>query len=367
MSQPSPYSDAALNRDDLRAAVAAGMVSEAQAASLLALAQERAGHRAQIGARDEPFELFKGFNEIFIVVGLVILFVGWTTVTGLRMFGALGAAGQMGMIYALVAMAALAGAAWYFTLRRRMIAPSIALTVMFALSALQAGVTGGWEAGLTVQERAALAFGGGTLAMLAWYAVFRIPFAIALVAIGCFASVGALFILGGAETPELRDLFLLSNDGPFAWLTIVMGLIGLAVAMWFDMSDPHRVSLRSRAGFWLHVVSAPAIVNTVALSLFESGAGGSRLVLLGFLALVALIAIIIDRRSFLVAGVGYVVALAVVVLEGNAGSAILILGLALVLLGAQWERLRRVIMRALPAFPGKTRLPPYDLLTKEPA
>jgi hypothetical protein len=25
---------------------------------------------------DEPFELFKGFNEIFIVVGLTILYLG---------------------------------------------------------------------------------------------------------------------------------------------------------------------------------------------------------------------------------------------------------------------------------------------------
>jgi hypothetical protein len=28
---------------------------------------------------DEPFELFKGFNEIFIVVGLVILTTGWVS------------------------------------------------------------------------------------------------------------------------------------------------------------------------------------------------------------------------------------------------------------------------------------------------
>ena len=367
MSQASPYSDAALNRDDLRAAVAAGMVNEAQAASLLALAQERAGHRAARTAREEPFELFKGFNEIFIVVGLTILFIGWTAVTGLEMLGALGTAGSQGLIYALIAMAALALAARYFTLKRRMIAPSIALTVMFALSALQAGATGGWELGLNWQERAAFAFGAGTVAMLVWYALFRIPFAIALVAVGSFASVGALFILSGAGVPQPRDLFLLSNDGPFAWMTIAMGLIGFAIAMWFDMGDPHRVSLRSKAGFWLHVVSAPAIVNTVALTLFESDAPAGRPVLLSFLAVMALIAVIIDRRSFLVAGVGYVVALAFVVLEGNAGTAILILGLALVLLGAQWEKLRRVLMRALPAFPGKTRLPPYDLLTKDPA
>jgi hypothetical protein len=73
----------------------------------------------------------------------------------------------------------------------------------------------------------------------------------------------------------------------------------------------------------------------------------------------ALFAVIIDRRSFLVAGVGYVVALSIGVLEDQAMLAILLLGVGLVLLGAQWERLRGLLMRALPAFPGKRRLPPW--------
>jgi len=87
--------------------------------------------------------------------------------------------------------------------------------------------------------------------------------------------------------------------------------------------------------------------------------------LAAFVALMAVVAVVIDRRSFLVSGVGYVVALAVAVAEGQAFFVILTLGAGLVLLGAQWELLRRAIMRALPTFPGKTRLPPYDLLQKE--
>ena len=56
-----------VSRDDLRAAVAAGHLSAAQAASVLALAQARAGVRLP---EDEPFELFRGFAEIFVAVGL---------------------------------------------------------------------------------------------------------------------------------------------------------------------------------------------------------------------------------------------------------------------------------------------------------
>ena len=105
--------------------------------------------------------------------------------------------------------------------------------------------------------------------------------------------------------------------------------------------------------------AAPAIVNTVALTLFESDTAVSLLLLTTFLALMAVFAIVIDRRSFLVAAIGYVVALAITVIEGNAFLVILMLGAGLVFLGARWEAMRRTIMSALPEFPGKSSLPPY--------
>ncbi|MEL6208225.1 MAG: hypothetical protein AAFR47_23430, partial [Pseudomonadota bacterium] len=68
-----------------------------------------------------------------------------------------------------------------------------------------------------------------------------------------------------------------------------------------------------------------------------------------------------DRPSLVpVAGVGYVVALALTVLEDQAMFAVLGLGLGLVVLGAQWERLRGALMSNLPGFPGKGRLPPWS-------
>ena len=47
--------EATLTPGDLRAAVAAGHLTEAQAAGLIALAQERAGRRAAMPRTDEPF------------------------------------------------------------------------------------------------------------------------------------------------------------------------------------------------------------------------------------------------------------------------------------------------------------------------
>jgi hypothetical protein len=104
-------------------------------------------------------------------------------------------------------------------------------------------------------------------------------------------------------------------------------------------------------------MAAPAIVNTVAIRLLELGQTG-HVMLIVVLAFFAGVAIVIDRRSFLVSGSGYAVWLIFTLFDGSA-LLIVALGLGLVLLGAQWDRLRAFLMSALPDFPGKDRLPPY--------
>ncbi|MBM7067235.1 hypothetical protein [Actibacterium sp. 188UL27-1] len=348
-----------LTRDDIRAAVQNGTITEAQAAGIVALSDARRGARENLHGLDEPFELFKGFNEIFIVVGLSILYAGWAGLTAVSVF-AFGTndAGVSAILFGLAGIAALAGLATYFTRRRRMVAPSIALTVMVGLSATQIGIGLGNEIGETIFVTGLCC----TIALTGFWAVFRIPFAMLLIALSVFTACFGLLASGGGVIQSPLELFLLSDDGPLAILTIGLGLLGFAIALWFDMSDPHRVTRRAQNGFWLHIISAPAIVNTVALTLFQAETIASYLTLLCFLAVIAVMAIAIDRRSFLVSGVGYVVALAVTVAEDQAFWAILLLGVGLVLLGAQWEKLRRGLMNTLPSFPGKTRLPPWDTL-----
>lgn len=343
--------------DDLRAAVRAGTISEAQAASISALADARRGVRENIDGLDEPFELFRGFNEIFIVVGMGILASGWFGLTAIAM-GLNQNLSSTGMIYGLIGMAFTAALARYFTLKRRMVAPSIALAILFGMSALQT------TASLLVVMFDPGTWGWALLAatglMLVYWRIFHVPFAMFLIGAGVFTSALILTAAqtGGIDDP--RDIFLLSADGSFAFITIGLGLLGLAVAMYFDMSDPHRVTRRSQNGFWLHVIAAPAIVNTVALSLFQSGSAAAEGVLFLFLIAMAIFAIVIDRRSFLISGIGYIVALTFTVIGDNEFLVILLLGLGLVLLGAQWERWRRGLMNGLPAFPGKNRLPPWE-------
>lgn len=351
-----------IDKDDLRAAVGSGLLNEQQASSLAALADSRRGAREDLPVGDEPFELFKGFNEIFIVVGLLILASGWAAVNGIAM-----AAEVVNYKTKIVTTTAISGAviwalAEYFIRRRRMVAPAIALSILWAINA-GSGITAYFaQPFMLAQEDFSslpLPLALTTLVMLIFWLRFRVPFAMALIALGVF---GIALMLGANQsgTPTSpQDLFLLSAGGPFAFITLGVGIAVFAVAMYFDMSDPHRVTRRSAQGFWLHVVAAPALINTVALTLLEAGGNGAHMALMLFLLGFAAIAIIIDRRSFLIAAIGYTVALASIVFDGEgAAFTILFLGIFLVVLGAFWSRFRAALLAPLSGILPLHRLPP---------
>lgn len=350
-----------IDKDDLRASVGAGILTEAQAASLKALADSRRGARENLDPGDEPFELFRGFNEIFIVVGLAILATGWAGVVtfftidsgnirnGLMTSGLVGAA----VIWVL---------SEYFIRRRRMVAPAIALSLMFAVNAGY-GFSGALAEIFMVAQgdnsSLVMPLALATLSMLVYWFRFRVPFALAIIAVMAFGV--SILIAGNSNGApnDMRDLFLLSANGPFAFITLGIGVIVFVIAMVFDMSDPHRVTRRAANGFWLHVVAAPALVNTLALTLLNANGPGSNALLVAVMTCFALVAIIIDRRSFLIAAVGYIVVLSSTVLEGESEVfTVFFLGAFLVFLGARWEGIRARLLRLLPGFIPKHRLPP---------
>lgn len=350
-----------IDRDDLRAAVGAGIVTEAQAASLAGLADSRRGARSDLAIGDEPFELFKGFNEIFIVIGLIILSVGWAAVVGISYGSQISNPQQVAVTYGGFGAVILWLLSEYFVRKRRMVAPAIALSILFALNAATA-LTGYFAQPFMVaqEDYSSLPwpFALGTLALLVYWFRFRVPFAMAMIAVGLFI-VAILLAATSQGTPQSpSDLFLLSAGGPFAWITLLLGFAVFAVAMFFDMSDPHRVTRRSANGFWLHVVAAPALVNTIALSLLERDAN---VALFGVMMIFALVAIVIDRRSFLIAAIGYIVVLAGTIFDGEgAAMTVLILGVVLLLLGAFWEKIRARLLRLMPRFVPLHRLPPSN-------
>lgn len=342
---------------DLRSAVQRGLITEAQAADLTSISEARRQAVAGVEPGEEPFVLFKGFNEIFIVIGLSILFLGWSSIAAMLGAEILSPGGLDTILVAVVTLGGLAVVQRYFTLTRRMIAPSIALAIMSALTAWVLGWALADLAGAQALAGSAVASAVVTGVMLVHYRIFRVPFDAAIIASAAFSTVWSLLARGGLMPSDGMGLLHMSGTGPLSVLSLVFGLITFALAMRFDMSDPLRVSTRSTTGFWLHVTAAPAIVNTIAMHLL-SGGQGAQLLLLAFLIGIACVALIIDRRSFLVSGAGYAVWLIFTLFDGSA-LVILFLGVFLVFLGAQWDRLRSALMRALPEFRGKDRLPPY--------
>lgn len=344
--------------EDLRAAVAAGIVTEAQAASLNALANSRNGKRATLPAEDEPFEFFRGFSEIFISIGLVILLAGVTAL--LTVFGGFA-------LLTLVPLATAAIAWWwagYFTLKRRMTLPSMVLAtaygtgiVIFAFSLLARG-------GLGERSIAIAGFALSAAAMVLWYRRFRLPFSAFLAGGAMLGVVYSLTAsatnLGPIATGNYRLLFDLSASPAFATATLLFGIGAFLTGMWFDTRDPHRLGRHSATAFWCHLLAAPALVNTVAVTLMNGGGTGFLTIAL---ILITLLALVIDRRSFLTAAIVYIaVVIAWVMGEGDGTEWIfilLLLGAFITAIGTWWVQLRGWIMQRLPDFPGKSSLPPY--------
>lgn len=352
--------------EDLRAAVAAGILTEAQAASVTALANDRLGKRTAMPAEDEPFEFFRGFSEIFVSIGLIILLSGITSM--LAWFGGFALLALLPLISAVICW-------WwanYFTLRRRMNLPSMVLASAFGGGIYLSAITLLGQANISLRGTVVASFLLAALGMAAWYRRFRLPFSafiLGLFALGAIytltASVDALggFISGSRN--GMAGFFDLRESPQFAFATLAFGIACFVVGMWFDTRDPHRLGRHAATAFWLHLLAAPALVNTVALTLYNTGGTAGIGLLVVALVIITLLALIIDRRSFLTAAIAYI-ALVIAWVMGDSGDfgswtfILIALGGLITAIGTWWVPLRAALMRGLPDFPGKSSLPPFE-------
>ncbi|WP_235697913.1 hypothetical protein [Cereibacter sphaeroides] len=114
--------------------------------------------------------------------------------------------------------------------------------------------------------------------------------------------------------------------------------------------------MRRATGFWLHLLAAPALVNTVAMTLFNIGGTMGVMATAAALLVVTMIALVIDRRSFLTAGIVYFALVIGWLMQGGepgGGPAhkavvLLLLGILITSLGTWWTSLRTQVMTALP-------------------
>lgn len=353
-----------IDEHDLRAATAAGIIDEEQAARLSALSHERAGRISRRASEDEPFELFSGFAEIFISLGLILLTNGAVAL-------AFAAGGTVVVMAALMAVGWFA--AHYFTLKRRMSLPSIVLVSTYATGV--GGLFGFMldNLGLTSGVLPAVLFGFlGMGAVLLHYQRFRVPFSMLIIGVFGFIAIFAITTTSSeflTLSGDWRSILDLRQGSALAIGTLIFGILAFIAGLAFDMQDPHRVGRKSRSAFWCHLMAAPALVNTVMMTFYNMpGATGAILTVIGFI-LITCLALIIDRRSFLTAGMGYLAAVIFWAFSMDGGGTqipilMLLTGGFITAIGTFWTHLRVALMRTLPDFPGKSSLPPYDDLTR---
>ncbi|TDR89762.1 hypothetical protein [Enterovirga rhinocerotis] len=352
-------------------AVEKGLVSDGQRLALLSLAREVEGPVQAPPVDEERLRFITGFADIFVTMGIALFLGAAMYLIGMSLPPAAG----------LALLAAMSwGLAEFFTRRRRMALPSIVLLAIFVCSAFMAlslflgaqkgssflalwawGWGRGWGIGALpnladARSVALAAIGTSALAALHYWR-FRVPITIAA---GVSALSLAAITLLMAAAPQL----MAASATP---IVFGLGLAIFALAMRFDLSDPLRETRRTDIAFWLHLLAAPMIVHSVfqAVGATQYGIGpASAALVLAIFAILAAVAILVDRRALLVSGLVYA-GWAFASLFRTIGFndytgpvTVLLLGAFVLVLSAGWTPLRAAVVSRLgPAW--AARLPPH--------
>ena len=336
-----------MNKDQIDQAEAQGIITSEQANAMRKLALHGAttaipnDDAAVIGDEDN-MRFVRGFSDVFIAIGIGLLALGLWGLAGL--FGGGGAY--------LLAAGATALMAAYFGRKTRQHLPTLITALAFLLFTHK-GLGG--MIGVSSPITASLIT---IVAMLAYYYFIRLPFCVALIAISMIILV---FTLAGQMIPDVLA-------GNRSWFFVSCGFITLIAAIFYDMKDTQRLTRFADNAFWLHLTAAPLIVHGLA---FRAAVAKSdtlfglvpvievnRSDALGLLLIVILIGLLglaLNRRALLVSSLGYA-GFAIVFLFSGAGVgfglslilALLLLGAAIVFLGAGWHGARNALIKVLP-------------------
>ena len=356
----------------LEAAAGEGIISSEQAVQLLPYLSERkigalaaASDLSELRSTEAPNPLedteaprfVRGFHDVLITIGIIVLLIGlW------------------GVANRYVSLAAIVIMAEVLVRRQRLALPAVVLTIALV----------NWLVLTIVSYIGFMPFLfdnslHGAIVPVApfpillglFYWRYRVPLALALLLFSLFGvllsvifyAIGSL--LGSSDVPV---------DYPVLTFVIlfVAALGSFSLAMRFDLSDPQRQTRRSDVAFWLHLVTAPALLYStillvLRLQLANSGVVFTNLtnalfgsyvqaltVLLVVLAMM-LIGLVIDRRAFVTAGLTSLgLATGAILRHNNAGLdkvgflVLMIVGLVVLVIGIGWTDLRRIVVRRLP-------------------
>ncbi|PLX38059.1 MAG: hypothetical protein C0606_07405 [Hyphomicrobiales bacterium] len=292
----------------------------------------------------------RGFHDILITIGVVLGLGGLTALLGATL-------GDWLITMVLTAVAAW-GLSEHLVRRLRLALPAVALSIAFVVTS---GMAVAAALSATVKHIAfsdseqVYVFLAGAIAAALFFFRFRVPFSLGLL----FAAAGGVIVAGYLE---ITGKPFLDRGGEF--LLLGLSLIVFAVALRLDFSDPMRQTRRSDYAFWLHLLAAPLLLGSVMTflvgisSVFElSGTLNffDAVIVVATMTALAILAILIDRRAFLVAGLGYLGA-AIFSIAANTPLAdsvtgavtVMALGAIILVLALGWQRVRATLLAIVP-------------------
>lgn len=348
-----------MDQRDIDAAKQAGILDESKAAELTAFFKDRRLPNTGDVTEEQTLRFLSNFNDIFISIGLVILSIGVMMASGAM----LGGSGN-----AFVILAPILVVMWllleYFAGRRRLVLPSMTLSVLFTftftlLAALWANGLGdlnsaGESFSLntsdnfdTIKGVALWSAGGAAIGAGLIFYRFRLPFALFLI---------ALAIAAGLYTEAFSNGNVSSIYSGSA--SLLIGSITLAVAILFDMRDPKRQTLNADNAFWLHLAAAPQIMLGLRAifsgGTFDTLTAGEAIPLLLALGVFSVLSLALNRRALIAAGLlSFWLAISAITDQSMSGTtqisiSLLLLGGGIVLLGAGWKTARRFVLAFMP-------------------
>lgn len=354
-----------LRADDLDAAVSASILTRPQADALLDFARERRRPHAGRFGEDERFRFLKGFNDVFLTTGVLFLVAALIAASGTP--GYFSRAPVLPVV--LAAPIVIWALAEVLVGRMRAVLPGIALATSlcyFAACAVDSLSPLSSLPPLERYGRSVLHFNmdivlysiaAAFTAASAFYARFKFPFALLLIAVTLAIGV-------------ITAINLQFGTGQWRYLAaLLMGLLIFALAMRFDMSDPERLTRRADNGFWLHLVAAPLIVHPLVSQMLGPEAARSAwtpIAVLGTVILLGLVAVVIDRRAILVASLSYLFAAVAYMfkstdsqgVETSYSLALALVGVFVLALGLGWRPLRAFILRPFAGYDFLKKIPP---------
>jgi len=378
-----------ISEDTLDLAVKRAIISAEQRNRIAMLATEPLETEPAALSGDEPMRLVGGGNDLFVTVGIVLLFAG--ALFALQSFSGVTVpftAITLGIFAWLVAE--------FVTRQRRMRLSSTVLGLGFIAAVLtllgfylegrdeiRAIQTPVQIAALRPQAAfyALLLFGGTAIAAIIHFLRFRVPVMAAVLALaftGAAFFFATLFFYDGVVAGQMLMPTMEQIPDVIAkalYVPLICGLIVFGTAVAFDLHDRERFTVWSDCAFWLHVISAPLLVHPlfilatgqdVVFGEIEPGLSASVMLAL-LIAAFVYVALAIDRRSLLIPTLAYFGSLGIYYLVNSAANTtgippfaliLLVIGAMIILFGAGWQRIRRLIVGSTLPTSLLTKLPP---------